>query len=102
MDQFIDIPDGGSQEFQYIISDINNNSLSPGSQYFVSVAGESIDIFGDTDILIGACSGNTNFSFTLKDKISGDDNLRDVRITITAVHPILNTRISKIITGSAR
>ena len=80
--QEIDILNGGSQSFTYIISDGNNNPLANGNSISVTVEEGDIDILGDIDYALPDTQSRifTQFSFTAFD--SRPDTLNPVNAVI--------------------
>ncbi|OGU34019.1 MAG: hypothetical protein A2068_09240 [Ignavibacteria bacterium GWB2_35_6b] len=88
-----DIEDGGSQSFSYTVADRYGHPLTSGSKYTVTFEGEDVILSGATDITMGdALFGNTDFTFRVSDKTSGDNLPRTVSIKVTATHPISGTQ----------
>lgn len=63
------IPNGGSQQFNYVVCDQNLNPLSSGTNISVTVDGELVEARGATDQTLSDTQSRfwTNFSFTLAD-----------------------------------
>jgi hypothetical protein len=80
--QEIDILNGGSQSFTYIISDGNNNPLANGNSISVTVEEGDIDLLGDIDYTLPDTQSRmfTQFSFTAFD--SRPDTLNPVNAVI--------------------
>lgn len=97
------IPDSGSVDFSFEVTDENNNPLAPGTNIAVALEGENAALQGDVstilpDTQVGG-NGLTQFSFT-----AYDDNLevsiqKSLRIVITVGGPNGNARTTLSGTG---
>jgi hypothetical protein len=83
-----DIPNLGSQVFNYIVSDQNGNPLAGGTTIRVTIDGKDIRALGDLDITIPDTRDRswTRFSFAIQDTTS-DTVERPVLIRISASGP---------------
>jgi hypothetical protein len=83
-----DIPNLGSQVFNYTVSDQNGNPLAGGTTIRVTIDGKDIRALGDLDITIPDTRDRswTRFSFAIQDTTS-DTVERPVLIRISASGP---------------
>ena len=83
------LDDGGSQNFNYVVSDRYDHPLTSGSSYRVTVEGKNMGVSGQTEVSMGdVLFGNTQFSFTVYDELPDSVVTTQVKITITATHPL--------------
>ncbi len=96
-----DIPNLGSQVFNYTVSDQNGNPLSGGTTIKVTIDGKDIRALGDLDIVLPDTRDRswTRFSFAIQDT-AGDVTERPVLIRISTVGPNGSATVS--IQGKAR
>lgn len=96
-----DIPNLGSQVFNYTVSDQNGNPLSGGTTIKVTIDGKDIRALGDLDITLPDTRDRswTRFSFAIQDT-AGDVTERPVLIRISTVGPNGSATIN--IQGRAR
>lgn len=96
-----DLPNGGSQSFNFTVKDINGNPMSSSQIIQVKATGGTVDVSGDTQIKMpDVAFGYTSFSFSLYDSDPGKDSLAFSRIEILSSGP--NGRESVEIFGSTR
>lgn len=83
------IPNGGSQNFTYTVSDQNGNPLVSGTNITVAVSGESVDASGDLSITLPDTQdrGWTLFGFNVYDKVDTVDVAKSVSIKISTEGP---------------
>ncbi len=96
------IPNGGSQQFTYEVSDQNGNPLAPGTNISVNAEGQGIEVIGDVSVTLGDAFqsgyGTTDFTFTLSDAEGDTLATRAVQITIVTEGP--NGKAQATISGS--
>lgn len=97
-----DIPNGGSQQFNYEVRDQNGNPLAPGTQISVNVEGEGVKTRGDLNIEMPDTQSKNypRFSFLVYDAVDTTDKLENIYIKISSNGPNGNRFIS--ISGTAR
>lgn len=90
-----DIPNGGSQTFDYIVSDQNANPLAKGQSISVVVEGENIQARGEVSSSLPDTQSKswTFFSFSITDKDTANIS-RPVDITIRTTGPNGSARLS--------
>lgn len=91
----------GSQSFDYVVSDQNNNPLAGGQSIKVTTEGEGVELRGDVDITLPDTQSRawTFFSFSLADKDTANV-ARSVGIRIETTGPNGNAALS--ISGTVR
>lgn len=82
----VDIPNGGSQSFEYEVKDQNDNPLAPGTTVSVSVEGENVKAAGATSFQMPdtQSKGYTKFRFVVYDTADTIDVVKPVNIKITS------------------
>ncbi len=98
----INVPNGGSQSFNYTVSDQNGNPLASGTSISVSIEGENVDVQGDTDVSIPDTQSKawTQFGFTVFDTADTINVAKSVTVKIKSTGP--NGDASAVISGVAR
>ncbi len=83
------IPNGGSQNFQYFVGDQNGNPLAEGTSISVSVNGENVDAQGDMSITLPDTQdrGWTQFGFTVFDTADTVNVAKSVSIKVLSDGP---------------
>lgn len=84
------IPEGGIQQFNYTLSDQNNNPLAGGTSIKVAVEGEDVKAQGDIDVLLPDTQSRawTQFSFVVWDsRVDTVNTLSQVVISIKSDGP---------------
>ncbi len=96
------IPNGGAQQFNYVVSDQNGNPLSSGTNISVSVQGENVGAQGDLSVQLPDTQsrGWTQFSFTVYDTADTLDVIKPVSIKISSDGP--NGGSNLVISGTGR
>jgi len=98
----VNIPNAGSQTFQYTVSDQNGNPLAPGTKISVKAEGENIKVIGDVSITMDdtqqSGAGTTDFTFNVSDAKGDSVVTKPVQITISAEGP--SGKASYTISGS--
>ncbi len=94
------IPNGGSQLFNYTVSDQNGNPLSGGTAINVTVKDQNLGVQGETSLTLPDTQSKTytHFSFQAYDTTAAD-NPSTVSITINVTGP--NGNIEKTIYGTS-
>lgn len=84
----VDLPHLGSQTFNYVLKDQNDNPLSSGTSVTVAVEGDNLKVTGDVNITLHDTQSRvwTQFSFTVVNKDS-TSNVRPVNINISTDGP---------------
>ncbi len=99
-----DIPNGGSQVFNYTVSDGNGNPLSEGATISVSVSEGDLKVTGNIDIRMpdtqGRGPGLTSFSFTAYDDKPDTTRSHLAIISLEVGGPNGETKVD--ISGTAR
>ena len=97
-----DISNGGSQAFNYTVSDGNGNPLSEGQKISVTVSEGDLDVSGDIDITLLDTQSKifTMFSFTAYDAVPDTVRLHQAIIDISTSGPNGDKKYS--IYGAAR
>lgn len=85
----IDVPNGGSQFFNYVVADRNGNPMSAGTTIKVSHDGEDVKLMGDIDITMDdvISKSATFFSFTLADEVDTVNVAKPISVTIETQGP---------------
>lgn len=98
----IDIANGGSQEFTFIVSDGNGNPLSKGATINVSAPEGDIKVSGNVSVILPDTQSPsfTMFSFSAYDSDPTVNNLKRAEVKITVSGP--NGSTSYTIIGTAR
>ncbi|NUN09307.1 MAG: Ig-like domain-containing protein [Ignavibacteriaceae bacterium] len=96
------IPNGGSQVFNYEVKDQNGNPLAPATQITVAVEGEGVKASGDLTIEMPDTQSKsyTRFSFIVSDAVDTTDKVENVYIKINTSGP--NGRSYYSFSGTAR
>ncbi len=83
------IPNGGSQLFNYTVCDQNLNPLTSGTSISVTVDGELVEIRGATDETLPDTQSRyyTNFSFTLADANADTVVAKSIYIKVSTAGP---------------
>ncbi len=97
-----DIPNGGSQRFDYEVKDENGNPLAPGTQITVAVEGEGIKTRGDLSITMPDTQSKlyTRYSFTVSDAADTVTKVENIYLKISTSGPNGNNFTT--ISGTAR
>ena len=97
-----DISNGGSQAFNYTVSDGNGNPLSEGQKISVTVSEGDLDVSGDIDVTLLDTQSKifTMFSFTAYDAVPDTVRLHQAIIDISTSGPNGDKKYS--IYGTAR
>jgi len=84
-----DIPNGGSQRFDYEVKDQNGNPLAPGTQITVAVEGEGVKTRGDVSITMPDTQSRyyTRFAFTVSDAADTTNKVENIYIKISSSGP---------------
>ncbi|OIP61592.1 MAG: hypothetical protein AUK34_04820 [Ignavibacteria bacterium CG2_30_36_16] len=100
--QSIDVPHLGSQSFNYIVRDQNQNPLSKGTSITVTVDGENVKVLGDTQISLPDTQSKfwTQFSFVIYDSNDSLNVVKSVSAKISVDGP--NGTSSRTIYGIGR
>lgn len=87
--QTIDVPHQGSQSFNYIVWDQNQNPLSKGTNISVTVEGENVKVLGDTQISLPDTQSKfwTQFSFMIYDTNDTLNITKSVSAKISVIGP---------------
>lgn len=98
----INVPNGGSQDFNYIVADRNGNPMSAGTSIKVSHDGEDVKLMGDIDITLDDVISKsfTFFSFTLADEKDTVNVAKPISVKIETEGP--NGRAQLTISGVSR
>ncbi|MBI2416371.1 MAG: hypothetical protein HYV28_00375 [Ignavibacteriales bacterium] len=82
----VDIPNGGSQLFEYEVKDQNDNPLAPGTTVSVSVEGENVKVSGATSFQMPDTQSKsyTKFRFVVYDTADTVDVVKPVNIKVTS------------------
>jgi hypothetical protein len=96
-----DIPNGGSQNFQFYVSDGNDNPIASGNSISVSVTSGGITVAGDVSILMPDTQfDNKQYYFTIADGDSDEEKIQTSSVTISSTGANGNASFS--ITGTSR
>jgi hypothetical protein len=84
-----DIPNGGSQTFNYEVKDQNDNPLSSGTSISVNVEGENVKTGGEMSINVPdtQSKGWTKFSFFIYDSVDTLVVAKKITVRITTTGP---------------
>lgn len=100
----VNVPHGGSQSFQFTVSDQNGNPLAAETNIRVKVEGENMRVIGDVDLTLldtqARGQGTTEFQFTITDDDDEVEKTEPVQVTITTEGP--NGKATLTITGITR
>ena len=85
----IDIPNGGSQNFSYIVADENGNPLAGGTNITVTVDGQNVAAAGETNVFLPDTQDSTwtHFSFSVYDVVDTVNSPAPISITINTSGP---------------
>jgi hypothetical protein len=98
----IDVPNGGSQSFNFTVADLNGNPMSAGTSISVSVEAGDVKAIGNTNEILPDTQSPawTNFGFVLVDSKADADSLNQVGVKISTQGP--NGNLTYSIYGTAR
>ena len=84
-----DIPNAGSQTFNYDVKDENNNPLAPNSTINITVEGDNVKTSGQTSIILPDTQSKTatHYSFQIYDSQDTVTVLKKINVSIKVTGP---------------